>query len=156
ETKRWRGTPDAFAREVPADAKNLQVSRTHSRTETFVTAGKPSDRVLQPMGVGLELVPVTHPNDLVQGERATFRLQRDGKPAADVQVAVVPGGIRYRDSLREMTVSTDAEGKFSVTFPEPGMYWMSASVRTGPRGAAAAPSPSGGAPGATGHEGMAM
>ena len=31
ETKRWRGAAEALAREVPAGAKNLQVSRTHSR-----------------------------------------------------------------------------------------------------------------------------
>jgi hypothetical protein len=28
-----------------------------------------------------------------------------------------------------MSFTTDAEGKFSVTWPTPGMYWMEASVR---------------------------
>ena len=40
--KRWRGTAENFAREVPADAKNLQVSQSAGRVETFVTAGKPT------------------------------------------------------------------------------------------------------------------
>lgn len=110
EAKRWRGSAEAFAREVPAGAKNLQVSKTHSRTEVFVTSGKPTDKALQPTGLGLELVPITHPNDLVQGEAASFRLLRDGKPAVDVAIAVVPGGIRYRDNLKEMAVSTDKDG----------------------------------------------
>jgi len=42
ETKRWRGTPETFAKEIPADAKELQVTQSQSRVETFVTAGKPS------------------------------------------------------------------------------------------------------------------
>lgn len=146
ETKRWRGSPEAFAREVPAGAKSLQVSRTHSRTEVFVTAGKPTDTVFQPTGVGIELVPVTHPNDLVQGEPATFRLLRDGTPAVDVAITVVPGGIRYRDTLKEIALSTDKDGKFTVRFPEAGMYWLNATVRSGGAPPAAAAD----------HQGMGM
>jgi Domain of unknown function (DUF4198) len=145
ETKRWRGAAEAFAREVPAEAKNLQVSKTHSRTEVFVTSGKPTDKALQPSGVGLELVPITHPNDLVQGEAASFRLVRDGKPAVNVAIAVVPGGICYRDNLKEMAVSTDSDGKFTVTFPDAGMYWLSATVKSGGAPPAAA----------AGHQGWA-
>jgi uncharacterized GH25 family protein len=131
EVKRWRGSAEALAREVPASAKNLQTSKTVSRLEVFVTSGKPTQEVLKPTGVGLELEPITHPNDLLQGEPAAFRLLRDGKPAADVIVAVVPGGIRYRDNLNERAFSTDQDGKFTITFPEPGMYWISATVRSG-------------------------
>lgn len=129
QTKRWRGTAETFAREVPAGAQDLQVTQADSRVEAFVTAGKPSARVLQTTGVGLELAPVTHPNDLVAGDAASFRLLLDGKPAANVKVAVVPGGIRYRDQLQEIALTTDADGKFSVKWPAPGMYWMEAEVR---------------------------
>ena len=145
EVKRWRGPAAAFTSEVPADAKNLQVARTHSRTEVFVTAGKPTDTVFRPTGVGIELVPITHPNDLVQGEPASFRLLRDGAPLRDLAVSVIPGGIRYRDTLREIAVRTDGEGAFTVRFPDAGMYWLSASMRTG-----GAPSPAGE------HAGVAM
>ena len=53
----------------------------------------------------------------------------DGKPASNVKVTVVPGGGRYRDKLGEMSLTTDADGKISITWPEPGMYWMEAVVR---------------------------
>ena len=39
------------------------------------------------------------------------------------------GGTRYRDNPEEITVTTGADGAFTVTWPEPGMYWMNASVR---------------------------
>lgn len=125
--KRWRGTAESFAKEVPADAKNLRVIDSQRRLETFVTSGKPSDTALKPTGKGLELVPVTHPNDLVAGEAATFKLQLDGKPAADMEVSVVPGGKRYRDDLKDIKVKTGKDGSFSVIWPEAGMYWISAS-----------------------------
>ena len=62
------------------------------RVETFVTLGAPTTTALAPTGQGIELVPVTHPNDLVAGEAATFKLIRDGQPAADMEVTVARGG----------------------------------------------------------------
>jgi uncharacterized GH25 family protein len=128
EKKRWRGTAEAFAKEIPADAKNLEVNQSQGRVETFVTAGAPNDTALKTTGQGLELVPVTHPNDLFAGEPAKFRLLLDGKPAADLDVEIVPGGSRYRDKQNEIAVKTDKEGQFSVTWPQPGMYWLEASL----------------------------
>ncbi|MDQ7968064.1 MAG: DUF4198 domain-containing protein [Oxalicibacterium faecigallinarum] len=130
ETKRWRGTAANFAKEVPADAKDVNVSLNQNRLETFVSAGKPT--AIKPIGKGLELVPVTHPNDLFAGEAATFQFMADGKPAADIEVTVVPGGIRYRDQLNEIKVKTDKDGKFSVKWPTPGMYWLNAGTARGP------------------------
>ena len=123
ERKRWRGSADTLS-ELPANAKNLQVSQMQNRIETFVTAGKPNDTALKPSGSGLELVPVTHPNDLFAGEPASFAFLLDGKPSANAKVSVVPGGSRYRNRQNEMALTTDAAGKVSVTFAEPGMYWL--------------------------------
>lgn len=128
ERKRWRGTADKLS-ELPANAKNLQVSQNQTRVETFVTAGKPNDAALKPSGTGLELVPVTHPNDLFAGEPAKFGFVLDGKPAANLKVTVVPGASRYRNKQNEMELTTDAAGKVAITFPDAGMYWLEASVR---------------------------
>jgi len=122
--KRWRGTAERFATEVPANAQDLQVNETSSRLETFVTVRKPTDAVLKPTGRGLELVPLTHPNDLVADEAATFQLLVDGKPANGLEVTVTPGGVRYRDKPEEAKYKTDANGKFVVKWPGPGMYWL--------------------------------
>lgn len=129
EQKRWRGPESEFASAVPAEATDVQAVRTASRTETFVTLGEPNDTALKPTGAGLELVPVTHPNDLVAGEAATFKLLRDGRPAAGLDVTVARGGTRYRDNPEEITARTDAEGVFTVTWPQAGLYWLNASVR---------------------------
>ncbi len=128
ENKRLRGTAESLAKEIPANATDLNVTQNVSRNEIFVTSGKPSDGVLKPTGRGLELVPVTHPNDLVTGEAARFRFVLDGQPAAGVVVSVIPGGIRYRDKLGEQKYTTDAQGEVSIQWTGgPGMYWLSAA-----------------------------
>jgi len=129
QTKRWRGAANALAANVPANAQDLQVSEQAGRVESYVTNGRPSKQVLTTTGKGLELAPITHPNDLIVGEAASFRLLLDGKPFANQKVAVVPGGIRYRDRLNEIEATTDADGKFSVKYPAAGMYWMEAETR---------------------------
>lgn len=126
--KRWRGTAEALAKEIPAYAEELQVTQMQGRIETFVTNGKPNKRALEISGKGLELEPITHPNDLMAGEAAQFRLLLDGKPAAALKVSVIAGGIRYRQKLAEQIISTDADGKFTVNWQGAGMYWMEASV----------------------------
>lgn len=127
--ERRRGLrPENFDSEVPADAQDLRVSETVARIETFVTNGAPTTASLAPTGKGMEMEPITHPNDLFEGEQARFRLLIDGKPASDVQVEVLRGGTRYRNAQDEIHVSTDAAGEFAVTWPEAGMYWINASA----------------------------
>ena len=129
QRKRWRGTAEKFATEVPANAAKLEVSESAGRVETFVTAGKPTTDALKPSSIGLELVPITHPNDLYAKEEAKFRFLLDGKPAANLELEIVAGGTRYRDHQEEIKLKTDANGEFAVTWPEPGMYWLETGLQ---------------------------
>lgn len=128
EGRRWRGSPEAFASEVPADAEQLRVIQTSGRVETFVTAGAPNATALAATNSGLELVPDTHPNDLFAGESVRWRFLIDGEPAAGLDIEVVPGGIRYRDAQDDISLSSDAEGYVELVFPEAGMYGLEASI----------------------------
>ncbi|MFZ6773482.1 DUF4198 domain-containing protein [Undibacterium sp. SXout7W] len=127
--KRWRGSAENFSKEVPANAEDLQVTQRSSRVETFVTNGKPGGKALEISGSGLELQALTHPNDLVAGETARFRLLIDGKPAANAHVIVIAGGIRYRQKLDETLLNTDASGTFSIQWPSAGIYWLEAEIK---------------------------
>jgi uncharacterized GH25 family protein len=124
EQKRWRGSAAELATAVPANAAELRVSEADNRNEIFVTSGAPTTTLFRPTNKGLELVPITHPNDLVAGEPARFRFLLDGKPAANLKAIVVPGGVRYRDQLQQMDLVTDANGELTVTWPSPGLYWL--------------------------------
>ncbi|MDO9179443.1 MAG: DUF4198 domain-containing protein [Agitococcus sp.] len=132
EQKRWRGTEDKMAAEIPAEAKDLKVSRTFNRLDTFVTSGKPSASVLNPVGQGLELVAVSHPNELFAKEKSTFNVLFDGKPLANAVVTIAAGGVRYRGVLNEITATTNAQGEFNVTWPFAEMYWLKLSYPSAP------------------------
>lgn len=122
-------TPEDLATKVPKDAQNLQVTQTASRVETFVTNGAPNTTALASTGQGIELEPVTHPNDLFAGEEATFRVLVDGQPAAGLEFEIVRGGTRYRNAQDDIAATTDADGLLRVTWPEAGIYWLETSVQ---------------------------
>lgn len=130
EVKRFRGSPEDFAKQVPAGAADLKTIKSFNRNEAFVTRDKPTTEVFKPTGKGLELAPITHPNDLVAGEPASFKFLVDGKPAADLEVTIAEGGSRY-SPRPDMKVKTGADGVLKFTLPEAGMYWINATVRTG-------------------------
>ena len=128
QPRRARATPETLASQVPADAQELQVTQSVGRIETFATVGKPS--TLRPSGRGLELLAAA-PTDLVQGEPARFAMQIDGQPAPDLEVTLTRGGTRYRDQVEEIKLRTDAQGRFAVTWPQPGMYRLEAASTDG-------------------------
>lgn len=118
----------ATVAEIPAGASDFDLTETVRSNQFFVTAGAPTDTVFQPTGKALEMVPVTHPSELVSDEPGKFRFLIDGKPAAGITVEVVPGGQRFRDAEHAQELTTDAEGVATVSWPIAGFYWLSAEA----------------------------
>ena len=114
--------------DIPANATDVKLAETSTRNEIFVTAGAPTTTVFRPTGKGLEFAPVTHPDELVAGETATFRFLVDGKPAPGLKVTIIPGGKRYRNDEGARELSTGADGVLSVSWPAAGMYWLNATL----------------------------
>ena len=127
QPKRMRGSVEEVLKQVPADAKDVRITENLRRMETFVSLGKPSALALT--GKGLELKPVTHPNDLVASEAATFDFVLDGKPAADLEIELVADGIRYRDGVNALKFKTDAKGRVVIKFPHPGLFWLNTDTK---------------------------
>jgi uncharacterized GH25 family protein len=99
------------------------------RVETFVTAGEPTLTVFKPVGKGLELAPITHPNSAVAGETTRFRFLIDGKPAAGLTVTVIQGGDRYRDDEGAIELTTGPDGVVPIRWPSAGRYWLGAEAQ---------------------------
>ena len=161
-------TTDTLAQAIPADATEVWSAENNSRIETFVTNGVPNDTVFKPTGKGLEMVPISHPTDLSVQDSATFQFLLDGKPAANITVSAINGGVRYAPGMQQLELTTDAQGKVTIKWPSPGMWWVSASIGAprgeggpgGPGGPGGAGGPAGapgaggpGAPGAQAGEG---
>lgn len=67
-------------------------------------------------------------NDLYLGEPASFQFLIDGKPAANLAVGLVADGARCRSAVDEQACTTDAEGRITIDWPGPGLYWLSAML----------------------------
>jgi uncharacterized GH25 family protein len=132
EVKRFRGSEADFARQVPAGAQDVRKTITQQRIETFVTAHKTSEGALKPTNAGLEMVPLTHPNDLRANETMRVRFLLDGKPLPNLPFSLVPGGVRYRGVAGEIRLATDAKGEASFKLPAANMYWMNAAYPPNP------------------------
>ncbi|MDJ0837631.1 MAG: DUF4198 domain-containing protein [Acidobacteriota bacterium] len=114
---------------VPDGAVEVVRRLTSSRVETFVTLNAPGRKALTPTGDGLELSGITHPNDLFTGESADFQLFYNGKAlSAPANVTIVRGGTRHRNQRNPQEITTQADGRFQVTFKEAGFYLIQAEA----------------------------
>ena len=118
----------ASVADIPAGATDVKLTESSSRNSVFVTTGTPTKAVFEPTGKGLEMVPITHPDDLVSDEEASFRYLIDGKPAAGLQVTILPAGKRYIEGRDQIDLTTGADGVLKIKWPRAGMYWVSAST----------------------------
>ncbi|WP_374568964.1 DUF4198 domain-containing protein [Ideonella sp.] len=130
ETRRFRGTAEAWEKERPEKAEDVRVIQFASRVETFVAREKPSDKPFTPTGQGLELIALDAPVDLSDGDHTRFRLLLDGQPLADAALSLLRGGNRYRYKMGELTLKSDAKGEVTVAWPEAGRYWLGVSHST--------------------------
>ena len=128
EPRRKRGSLADLEADGLIGKPGVEVMQASRRVETFVTLGAPSVDALAPTGQGLELVPVTHPNDVYAEEPAFFRFVLDGEPAVGLEVKISKGQDRYRDDQGLVELVSDENGEVSFTLEEPGRYWLSSSV----------------------------
>lgn len=117
-----------IAKLIPAGATDVNLAETIMRNEVFVTLGTPTEAVFKPSGKGLEMVPVTHPDDLVANEPGVFRFLIDGEPAAGLKLTVIKGGGRWLDTPIEIAATTDAKGEATIAWQDAGFYWLEAEA----------------------------
>jgi len=124
ETKRWRGAMAEHVAQGVDNKPGVELTLSSRRVETFVSNGAPSE--IKATGKGLEMVPVTHPNDLYSGEEFGFKLMDNGKPATNLEITIIAGGDRYREEAGEVVVKSGADGTVKLTLESAGMNWLEA------------------------------
>jgi len=124
---------------VPAGAKVISNFQSRIRAETYLTVGAPDRGALRPYGQGLELVPVTHPDDLYSNEPVEFELRFDGKPLADTPVQINEAVWSSDRKAREVELRSDAKGRVRWEQPASGTWLALARHRSAAPAGAAAP-----------------
>lgn len=107
---------------IPAGAKVLANFQSLTLAETYVTVGAPDRGALRPRGRGIELVPVTHPNDLFVGETFEFVVQYEGRPLADQKVEITEAVWTSDRKPQVHTLLTDAQGRASFKLERAGTW----------------------------------
>ena len=118
------GNLEELKAKIPADAKDVKLLLSNSRLETYVTVGAPGVEVFKAENTGIELQPVTHPNDLYAGEKATFKFLVDGKAVKDLNVLMVWEGTRYRTDEQAITMKTDEAGVIEINLSQAGRFLL--------------------------------
>src|SRR3546814_13654540 len=71
-----------LAERIPAGATTVRTAESNNRNELFVTVGEPTTTLFQPTGKGIELVLITHRNDLITGRISPYHFLPSYNPAA--------------------------------------------------------------------------
>lgn len=124
ETKRFRGTAETFAKEVPAHAEILSLTATHARHQAFVSKEQAGQPHFQPEGQGLEVLPLDPVTDLSAGDTTRLQLLLGGKPLPGATLKLLRDGNRYRYKLGEQVLTSDAQGVVTLQWAEAGRYYL--------------------------------
>ncbi|MBK0010882.1 DUF4198 domain-containing protein [Stenotrophomonas sp. S41] len=107
---------------IPAGAKVISDFQSLTQADSYVTVGNPDRAALAPRNKGVELVPVTHPNDLYVGETFDFIVQYDGKPLADQAVEVTEAVWSSDRTPQVVNLKSDAAGHVRLPLSAAGTW----------------------------------
>jgi uncharacterized GH25 family protein len=113
---------------LPSQARDIETFLIDMSSVVYVTKNLPTDQVLRGSGEGLELLAITHPSDIVEGEKVQLLMHFDGGPVADVKIEITPAGTEYRDQRKAIQFTTDESGIVVFTPNQIGPWLVSATL----------------------------
>jgi uncharacterized GH25 family protein len=112
-------TPLEPGQVAPKGAKT-QTSQTETIADVYVSKGAPTRAAVdKPLG-RLVVHPITHPNEIYQAEGFALEVLFDGAPLAEQDIVLSRAS--YSDPRLEQTIKTDAQGRATLRFDQPGAY----------------------------------
>ncbi|TOB80815.1 DUF4198 domain-containing protein [Vibrio parahaemolyticus] len=130
DTVKWvRANKAERADVLPEKTRDVVTQLSYTRAESYITVGKPTEKALEIEGKLLELKPLTHPSDIIEGEAVTFQFFFDGKPQQGVTAEITREGTLYRNHQEQIDVVSDKDGKITFTPDAAGRYLMKANYK---------------------------
>jgi hypothetical protein len=126
ERRRWRALRPGEAARPRVRVTTMQVVTV---AEAYITKGEPTRAALEPIVGTLAIRPITHPNQVTVASGLVLQLLYNGAPFPNMPFVVYARGQSEDDMHR--TFVTDADGRATLTFQQPGTYL--AVVRYRPR-----------------------
>lgn len=113
---------------TPNNATDVLTTYGLTRVETYITMNNPTENYAIE-GKFLELVPKTHPAEIIETEEATFAFTYHGNAQAGVEVEVMRDGARYRNSPEVVKLVTNSKGEITFTPKQAGRYLLIAEYQ---------------------------
>ncbi|HCE4617061.1 TPA: DUF4198 domain-containing protein [Vibrio parahaemolyticus] len=130
DTMKWvRANKAERADVLPEKTRDVVTQLSYTRAESYITVGKPTEKALEIEGKLLELKPLTHPSDIIEGEAVTFQFFFNGKPQQGVTAEITREGTLYRNHQEQIDVVSDKDGKITFTPDVAGRYLMKANYK---------------------------
>ncbi|GBK98218.1 nickel transporter [Vibrio harveyi] len=130
DTVKWaRASKADRASVIPEKARDVVTQLSYTRAESYVTVGMPTEKALEIEGKLLEMKPITHPSDIIEGEAVTFQFFFNGEPQQGVTAEITREGTLYRNHQEQMDVVSDKDGKITFTPEVAGRYLMKANYK---------------------------
>ncbi|GLR05283.1 DUF4198 domain-containing protein [Vibrio hyugaensis] len=130
DTVKWSKASKADrASVIPEKARDVVTQLSYTRAESYVTVGMPTEKALEIEGKLLEMKPLTHPSDIIEGEEVTFQFFFNGEPQKGVTAEITREGTLYRNHQEQIDVVSDKEGKITFTPDVAGRYLMKANYK---------------------------
>ncbi|MGX9993878.1 MULTISPECIES: DUF4198 domain-containing protein [Vibrio] len=130
DTVKWARANKAERDDVlPEQARDVVTQLSYTRAESYITVGMPTDKALEIEGKMLEMKPITHPSDIIEGEPVTFQFFFNGEPQEGVTAEITREGTMYRNHQEQIDVVSDKDGKVIFTPEVAGRYLMKANYK---------------------------
>ncbi|HHF2874299.1 DUF4198 domain-containing protein [Vibrio diabolicus] len=130
DTVKWARANKAERHDVlPEQARDVVTQLSYTRAESYITVGMPTEKALEIEGKMLEMKPVTHPSDIIEGEPVTFQFFFNGEPQEGVTAEITREGTMYRNHQEQIDVVSDEDGKVIFTPEVAGRYLMKANYK---------------------------
>lgn len=124
---------------LPEGAVLIDHFQSITQAESYVSKDGPTTAALTPRNEGLEIVPITHPNDLFFEDEFHFQILFQGKAMTGLEVTFHYGKNQFSESGQEITVQTNNEGKAVFIPADQGVYLMNVRHRADAPDGAPAP-----------------
>ncbi|MFV8452043.1 DUF4198 domain-containing protein [Vibrio campbellii] len=130
DTIKWAKASKADrASVIPEKARDVVTQLSYTRAESYVTVGMPTEKALEIEGKLLEMKPLTHPSDIIEGEEVIFQFFFNGEPQQGVTAEITREGTLYRNHQEQIDVVSDKDGKITFTPEVAGRYLMKANYK---------------------------
>ncbi|ASI94406.1 DUF4198 domain-containing protein [Vibrio rotiferianus] len=130
DTVKWAKASKADrASVIPEKARDVVTQLSYTRAESYVTVGMPTEKALEIEGKLLEMKPLTHPSDIIEGEEVIFQFFFNGESQQGVTAEITREGTLYRNHQEQIDVVSDKDGKITFTPEVAGRYLMKANYK---------------------------